>query len=186
MPTLSAMRQKGFSLLEIMIVIVIIGVGAATIRLAIVKQDPLDEVVKTANAFSFWFGNQLDESLLTNSEVGLYFTESGVALLTWREGDVDNGEEEIVWEVVSEVDYATGFDELKVELLLDIESQQWIQLEQVLPEDTAEIAAHILLFPSEDYQPSFILIFSHRDYADESVHVMGDGFNRLVVTRETI
>ena len=74
-------RQLGFSLLEIMIVIIIIGVGASTVRLMAGRSDPLAEVQKTAGSFRFWFSNQLDRALLENTEVGLYFTEASVVLL---------------------------------------------------------------------------------------------------------
>ncbi len=179
-------RQAGFSLLEIMIVIIIIGIGASAVRLLVVQDDPLDKVQKTSGAFAFWFSNQLDRALLENTELGLYFTETSVSLLTWREGDLDSGEPDVVWEVENEVPYADGFDELKVELLLDLESQQWVVLEAALPEDPLEIQPHIVIFPSEEYQPSFVLSFGLRDYHDEEMNIVGDGFNRLELSREQI
>jgi general secretion pathway protein H len=179
------LHQKGFSLLEIMIVILIIGVGAASIRLATINDDPMEDVLKTANAFSFWFGNQQDQVLLSNTENGLYFTETGVVLLSWREGIEEDNEDEIVWEVQSEVEYSTSVDDLDVQLTLDLESQQWIDLEPTIPENPADLAAHIILFPSEEYQPSFLLTFSRDSYTDQSIQLLGDGFNPVKVTRET-
>ncbi|MFT4675769.1 MAG: prepilin-type N-terminal cleavage/methylation domain-containing protein, partial [Reinekea sp.] len=37
-------RDAGFSLIELMVVILIIGIGAAAIRLGVVRNDPLDDL----------------------------------------------------------------------------------------------------------------------------------------------
>ena len=179
-------QQQGFTLLEIMIVVIIIGIGASTVRFLIVQKDPLEEVQTTAGAFNFWFSNQIDRALLENTELGLFFTEKSVSLLTWRTGDEDAGEADVVWEVETEVPYSEGFEELKVELLLDLLSQQWVILESELPEEAFELQPHVIVFPSEEYQPSFSLSFRHENYHDESFRILGDGFNRLELSRESL
>lgn len=177
-------HQAGFSLLEIMIVILIIAVGASLIRFAVVQNDPLEDVEKTGHTFAFWFGTQLDEALLTNTEVGLYFSETSVTLLTWREGDETTGENEFVWEPTNEISFAEGFEELKAELILDVEAEQWVTLESALPEEPQDLIAHVIVFPSEEYEPSFKLALHHEDITETQISILGDGFNRPEVFRE--
>lgn len=178
--------QKGFSLLEVMIVIVVMAIGAATIRLMAVSNDPLADVEKTARTFNVWFSSQLDQALLSNTEIGLFFTESQIAVLTWREGNPELGESDVVWEVTNDLNYAADNDSLDIELVLDLDLQEWVNLEEVLPEDTEGLIPHVILFPSEDYFPSFFLAFGNEDYREERVIVKGDSFNRLEVLREEI
>jgi prepilin-type N-terminal cleavage/methylation domain-containing protein len=186
MTTLQKKRQHGFSLLEVMIVIVVMAIGAATIRLMAVSDDPLKDIEKTAHTFNVWFNSQLDQALLSNSEIGLHFTETQIAVLSWREGNPELGETDVIWEVVNDLNYANDSDTLNIELVLDLDLQEWINLEETLPEDTDGIVPHLILFPSEDYFPSFYLTFNHSEYRQERVIVRGDSFNRLEVRREEI
>ncbi len=167
-----------------MVVLLIIGIGAATVRLMVAKSDPIDDVVGTANTFQYWFSQQLDQSLLTHEEIGLYFMESSIAVLSWHEGDPQKGEDTVIWNVENEVNYANDTDDLVVELMQNIEALEWVPLEPDIIENTTLIP-HVIIFPSEEYQPSFQLNFKSRDYFDEYMSIIGDGFNRLRVKRET-
>lgn len=180
-------QLQGFSLLEMMIVILIIGIGAATIRVAIGQPDPLEPLEKNAYEFSGWLNSYTDQALFSNQEKGVMFTKTEVALLDWREGDELEGEEEIVWEKVDTFKFPTGSN-VVVELILDIESEQWVNLETRLPEDDVlnqdPLEPQVIIFPSEEYQPSFHLVFRNYDNADEQINMVADGFNRLKVTRD--
>lgn len=57
--------QKGFSLLELMMVVLIIGVAAATVRLAVSGSDPLDQAQATAETFIYWYSQQQDFVLMS-------------------------------------------------------------------------------------------------------------------------
>lgn len=184
MPKLLHHYQKGFSLLEIMIVIIIIGIGAASVRLAITSDDPLEKVVESVSAFDYWFTNQQQKSLMNSSEVGLFFTTTGFHVLQWRDGIESDFENEIVWESVNEISYAEKTPDLIVELILDNESQNWVELEDELAEDINDISPHVILFPSEEYEPSFSLAFYRDSYLDEQVLLVGDGFNSVEWQRE--
>lgn len=176
------LQHRGFSLLEIMIVLVIIGVGAGTLRLLITPDDPFTNLERAAGAFAFWFGHELDQALLNNREVGLYFSAQGVTLMHWREGDPALGETDIVWEAEPETLYADLPQDTRVELVLDTEANQWVALTAAQPEPPETFLPHLLVFPSEEYQPSFELVFSS-DATAAAVSIVADGYNRPVVTR---
>lgn len=182
MPSRKATAQSGFSLLEVMIVVLIIGIAAATVRLTMFRDDPLEAIEKSAHAFAFWFSRQVDQTLLSGNEKGLYFTEQSVAVLEWREGIPEEGEPEVVWEVQDEVAYSDD-DALDVELMLDNEARQWVALSTEMPEDFTMTPLHLILLPSEEYQPSFTLQFTHTDNRTEQISITGDGYNRLKVSR---
>lgn len=177
MQNIKLRHQFGFSLLEIMIVIIIIGVGAASVRLAITSADPLDDLVESADAFEYWFTNLQQKSLMNSSEIGLHFTKNGFHVLQWRDGIEADYENEIVWESIEEITYASDVPDLIAELVLDNESKNWIELEDELPEEINDIAPHVILFPSEEYEPTFTLSYYRDSYLDEQVSIIGDGYN---------
>ncbi|WP_320822777.1 prepilin-type N-terminal cleavage/methylation domain-containing protein [Reinekea sp.] len=176
-------QDAGFSLIELMVVLLIIGIGAAAIRLGVVQNDPFDDLQRTGETLVHWFTREQDQSLISHSETGLYFMTGSVATLSWREGDLDAGEADVVWSVINEAAYDNNNDELVVELMLDMESQQWVALSEQLPEDVALIQPQVILLPSEEYTPSFLLILRLDDASEQLVRIVGDGFNRLELTR---
>lgn len=177
------LNQGGFSLLEVMIVVVIIAIGAASVRLLTVDENPLDDVEKQGYAFEYWFGRQLDQALLTGQEVGIYISENTVAALSWRDGEPDIGEPDIVWEQQSTWTNPVD-DAVTVELMLDNQARQWIPLDAALPEDFLDLTPHLIILPSEEYLPSFTLVMTHEANRDRQISVLGDGFNRLKVSRD--
>ena len=184
-------RSLGFSLLEMMIVLLIIGIGAATIRVAVGRPDPLEGLEKNAHAFQGWLNNHMDQTLLNNREIGLLFTETQVAVLHWREGEEEQNEDAVVWELDKDKKTSDIFDlasgnNVVTELTLDLESQQWVKLETKLPESDnlrKPLAPQVIVFPSEEYQPSFQLVLRNHDVSDEQINLVADGFNRIEVSR---
>lgn len=177
-------QQAGFSLLEMMIVVLIIGIGAASVRLATVNRDPLDSLDTSARAFAFWFTRQSDQALLSGTEKAVLFTEQNATLYEWRDGVPDDGEPEIVWEAVDEFSFSDD-DDHSIELMLDNQARQWVALEQSPPEDdiTTDLM-HLIILPSEEYQPSFTLAFTHDDIRNKQITIVGDGYNSLQVSRD--
>ena len=177
-------RAAGFSLIELMVVLLIIGIGAAAIRLGVVRNDPLDDLQRTGDTLVHWFTRAQDQSLITLRETGLYFMTGSVATLSWRAGDPDAGEADVVWTVVNESAYVNDNDDLIVELMLDLESQRWVALSGALPEDPALIQPQVILLPSEEYTPSFVMTLRLDAFSDQLIRIVGDGFNRLELSRE--
>ena len=173
---------KGFSLIEIMIVILIIGIGAATVRIVIPNKDPLDDAKNAADNFIHLFSQLQDDSLMRHEDIGLYFMESHIAILSWREGDRDAGEDEIVWDVLTGGPYSDNANQLTFELYLGLESQEWVAFQPNISENET-IIPQVILFESEEYEPSFIFRIGSRYYQDEYIEIRADGFNRLEANR---
>jgi len=178
--------QQGFTLLELVIVILIIGVGASAIRLGTTSKDPLSEVQETSFAFENWFERQINSVLLNQREIGLLFLEQSVVVLDWQE-TIEYGEKSIIWNKVSEAPFREGFEDLNVELVLNLEAKEWVPLEAELEETDDEILEpHIIILPSEEYFPSFQIILTREGYSDYGYILTGDGFNHLGAKREAL
>ena len=93
----SSQGTRGFSLLELMVVIVIIGIAAGAVRLAVTGNDPVQELEQAAGQYAYRMERIQDQVLLSNRERGLIFVQDGVYQLEWREGDEMLSEPEVVW-----------------------------------------------------------------------------------------
>ncbi|MEJ2073037.1 MAG: hypothetical protein P8X79_06220, partial [Reinekea sp.] len=101
-----------------------------------------------------------------------------------------------VWELLeSDPNFETTFEfnddrDTVIELIKNIESAEWVTLEKSLPdqedlEDLGDfLTPHLILLPSEEYLPSFQLIYRQRDETELQISVLGDGYNRVEVSRE--
>lgn len=169
-------HQQGFSLLEIMIVVLIIAIGAATIRLAVVTPDPYKELTEEADNFRVWFQNQQFEALLSGIELGLYLTEEELQLLTFDEV-------EQLWEVSNSRPLVTDLDAINYDLTLNLESPNWLDLSIPWDEDDPEAIPHIIIYPSEEYEPSFLISLYYRDEPSTKLLLEGNGFNEISVVK---
>lgn len=175
---------KGFTLIEVLVVILIMGVVLSMISLASTSKDPLEDTLKKSYAFQYWFSKIIDQSLLSGDDIGLYFTESTILTLSWRKGDLTESEPETVWEPHGSLGSFAIPEQLNLELFLDVELSDWVELEAVRPDPDVFITPHVVVTPSEEYFPSFLINFYSEDYSNEQVVVLADGFNRARVTRE--
>lgn len=173
--------QAGFSLIELMVVLIIIGVAAAGVRLAITEEDPLRDMQRSAEQLAHRIGQAQDRVLLSNRERGVHVLADGVQFLQWRAGDAVMAEPDIIWEAsqAPPVEWQAGED---VELMLELD-EQWIELHHDMPEDPMTWQPHIILLPSEDYIPAYKVIFRSTHFQRGEIHMMGDGFNRPEVIR---
>ena len=177
----SSQRTRGFSLLELMVVIVIIGIAAGAVRLAVTDNDPVQELEQAASQYAYRMERIQDQVLLSNRERGLIFVQDGVYQLEWREGDEMLSEPEIVWSLYED-QKVWGVSEA-IQLGLTLENQ-WIELNQALPTEPFALEPHVILLPSEDYTPAYDLSLSLTSSINDEVRVRADGFNRPEVLRD--
>ncbi|WP_028669925.1 prepilin-type N-terminal cleavage/methylation domain-containing protein [Saccharospirillum impatiens] len=177
----SCLSHQGFSLLELMVVIVIIGIAAGAVRLAVTGNDPVQELEEAAGQYAYRMERIQDQVLLSNRERGLMFVGDGVYQLEWREGDEMLSEPDIVWSLFDE-QKAWGVSEaIQLGLTLD---NQWVELNQSLPTEPFALEPHVILLPSEDYTPAYNLVLSLTDSINDEVRVEADGFNSPKVLRD--
>lgn len=175
--------QTGFSLMELLVVLIIIGVAAGAVRLAMTDEAPMAEVERDAERLAYRFGQIQDRVLLSNRERGVLILRDELVFLDWREGDPMEGEPDIVWsESASTPNRWRGSEQTELALQLD---GRWLELLPEPPEDERDWQPHLIIMPSEDYQPAFRLSLRHRELMRGEVWVEGDGFNRLQVIRDT-
>lgn len=176
-------RRAGFSLIELLVVVIIIGVAAAAVRLAISQPDPLGDLERSAQQLVYRFGQVQDRVLLSGEDRGLVIVDGRAQFLSWSEGDPRQGEPDILWQVDDQMPVWEAPDDIELTLIRD---GRQTQLLRNPPEDERDWQPMIVLLPSEDYQPSFDLYLRPPGLDSEAVRVHGDGFNRLEVSRVTL
>lgn len=138
-------RQQGFTLIELMIVITIIGIMAGLIGLSVVTGDPAKEAQREAQRFINVMSLALDQSAFNQQDLGLHLEEDRYRFLLWGvplqtteedeegESDPDPGtttessqsnssqqEPEPVWQFVTD-EPSLDLYELPENILIDIE-----------------------------------------------------------------
>lgn len=176
-------HKAGFSLIELLVVIIIIGVAAGAVRLALVQPDPLTELERSAQQLAYRFGQVQDRVLLSGQEQGLTLAGKDIQFLTWRDGKPRSGEPDIVWEPNEQAPAWQAPED--VELLLELE-ERWTNIPAGPPEDALDWQPLILLEPSESYQPTFKLYLKPLGLEADAILIEGDGFNRPEVRRVTL
>ncbi|MHA7878265.1 MAG: type II secretion system minor pseudopilin GspH [Saccharospirillum sp.] len=178
----SSNHQAGFTLMELLVVLIIIGVAAGAVRLAVTDEAPMAEVEQDAERLAYRFGQVQDRVLLSNRERGVLILQDELVFLDWREGDPMAGEPDILWsETDSNPSRWRAGEQTELALQLD---GRWLELSPDPPENERDWQPHLIIMPSEDYHPAFRLSLRHRDLLRGEVWVEGDGFNRLQVVRD--
>lgn len=76
-------RQRGFTMIEVLVVIVIIGVMASMIVVSITLGDPRRELLREAERLRTVLALAAEEAVIQQVELGAEFTESGYRFLKW-------------------------------------------------------------------------------------------------------
>lgn len=183
-PAMKLSRNDGFSLLELMVVMLIIGLAYGAVRVLAPATSSADEAQKYALAFQFWFEKQMDHSLISGTEIGFFITEGQWHVLSWREGSDESAEPETVWEVNESLNPFSLDKSMRFEVVIDDLGNRWLELANALPEQ-GYLEPHVILLPSEEYFPAFEAKILPHNSLDESYEfvIAGNGYNRLKVNR---
>jgi general secretion pathway protein H len=88
---MSLRRPAGFTLIEVMVVIVIIGVMATMIVVSVTLGDPQRELRTEAERLRTVLALAAEEAVIQQVELGAEFTESGYRFLKWEMAATDTG-----------------------------------------------------------------------------------------------
>jgi len=86
-PPLTARIVKGFTMIEIMVVIIIIGIMTALTALNVTSNDPARNLKKEAQRFVAVVSQAVDEASFQQQELGIVATEDGYQFVRWWRED---------------------------------------------------------------------------------------------------
>ena len=81
--------SKGFTLIEIMVVIIIIGIMTALTALNVTSNDPARNLKKEAQRFVAVVSQAVDEASFQQQELGIVATEDGYQFVRWWREEID-------------------------------------------------------------------------------------------------
>ena len=82
-------NSKGFTLIEIMVVIIIIGIMTALTALNVTSNDPARNLKKEAQRFVAVVSQAVDEASFQQQELGIVATEDGYQFVRWWREEID-------------------------------------------------------------------------------------------------
>ncbi|WP_434939498.1 type II secretion system minor pseudopilin GspH [Shewanella sp. HL-SH8] len=183
-------RQSGFTLLEVLLVALLMGLAAAAVTLSMGSAGPEQELKKQAQRFMATVELVLDETVLSGQFIGIVVDESAYQFVYYKDAKWEPIEQD---KLLSVHDLAPGMTlNLVLDgMPLDQEDEQqdsWFD-EPFIDEPSAEDKKknpepQILLFPSGEMTP-FELNFSINDENRQPIDVLvvGDALGRLSIGR---
>lgn len=189
---MTMLRQKGFTLMEVLLVVLLMGLAAAAVTLSMGGAGKDRALEKTAQQFKQAVELVLDETVMSGDFLGIVVEPDHYKFVLYDEGK---------WQPLKN-DRLLGEREMEpdVEMTLVVEGLPLVQddeeensgftddgpfIEKTDEEKKKFPEPQILLFPSGEMS-AFELTFSGRDdsgnYVD--VKVIGDAFGRIVLGRD--
>lgn len=185
-------QQRGFTLLEIMVVLVVIGLLLSMVNLAASDRAAQSETEQFARRLQAAFAQYQEESVFQNIDLGVAILPDEVWLLAYMDvnsqefGTGLSIEERTIMEENPWQPYQNRLapsinipQEVDIRLMLD---DQEIDLVELLDEDVGPKPA-LMFLSSDEYLP-FEIYLTHE--ADENFVILltGDGFNPVSVSIE--
>jgi general secretion pathway protein H len=126
--------NHGFSLIELLVVILVISVAVGAVVLSVSTQDVTRQLKPDTVEFQLKFNRARDQAIISGRDLGLFMTANRYQWLQaeWQESEINN-EPYLVWSVPEQGEFeAVELDELlSFELTLE---QQSVVLAEALPD----------------------------------------------------
>lgn len=182
------LRHAGFTLMEVMLVILLMGLSAAAVTMSIGNSGPQQALEKTAQQFMAATELVLDETVLSGYFVGIVVEKNSYRFVYYKDGKWSPLEKD---RILSEKQMEPG---VTLNLVLDglplvqedEEDESWFDKPLIEPsaEDKKKHPEpQILLFPSGEMSAFELSFIAKTDSGLLNVLVVGDALGRLTLGR---
>ena len=165
-------KYKGFTLIEVLLVIVVIGLMVAAIQVNFTSNKPQAQLEQESTRFAATFNLAAEYGLLNNIELGLFIDKNSYQFVGYdgvRWSPIPDGEMLSVYQLPEEIKIELIFDDLPLEepSLIDVDlftpdDEALEQMEEGLAEDEKPLIPQVYLLSGGDITP-FRLEFSFND-----------------------
>lgn len=182
------LRQTGFTLMEVMLVILLMGLTAAAVTMSIGNSGPQQALERTAQQFMAATELVLDETVLSGQFIGIVIEKNSYQFVFYKDGKWNPLEKD---RMLSEKQMETG---VSLNLVLDglplvqedEENKSWFD-EPFIEAKTEDKKKHpepqIMLFPSGEMSAFELSFIAKTDKGQIDVLVVGDALGRLTLGR---
>ncbi len=182
------LRQTGFTLMEVMLVILLMGLTAAAVTMSIGNSGPQQALERTAQQFMAATELVLDETVLSGQFIGVVIEKTSYQFVFYKDGKWNPLEKD---RMLSEKQMETG---VSLNLVLDglplvqedEEEKSWFD-EPFIEAKTEDKKKHpepqIMLFPSGEMSAFELSFIAKTDKGQIDVLVVGDALGRLTLGR---
>lgn len=182
------LRQTGFTLMEVMLVILLMGLTAAVVTMSIGNSGPQQALERTAQQFMAATELVLDETVLSGQFIGIVIEKTSYQFVFYKDGKWNPLEKD---RMLSEKQMETG---VSLNLVLDglplvqedEEEKSWFD-EPFIEAKTEDKKKHpepqIMLFPSGEMSAFELSFIAKTDKGQIDVLVVGDALGRLTLGR---
>lgn len=182
------LRQTGFTLMEVILVILLMGLTAAAVTMSIGNSGPQQALERTAQQFMAATELVLDETVLSGQFIGIVIEKTSYQFVFYKDGKWNPLEKD---RMLSEKQMETG---VSLNLVLDglplvqedEEEKSWFD-EPFIEAKTEDKKKHpepqIMLFPSGEMSAFELSFIAKTDKGQIDVLVVGDALGRLTLGR---
>lgn len=181
-------RHAGFTLMEVMLVILLMGLTAAGVTMSIGNSGPQQALEKTAQQFIAATELVLDETVLSGQFIGIVVEKTSYQFVFYKDGKWNPLEKD---RILSEKQMEPG---VVINLVLDglplvqedEKDESWFE-EPLIEPSSEDKKKHpepqILLFPSGEMSAFELSFITKTDKGPLDVLVVGDALGRLTLGR---
>ncbi|MCL1090344.1 type II secretion system minor pseudopilin GspH [Shewanella profunda] len=182
------LRQAGFTLMEVMLVILLMGLTAAAVTMSIGNSGPQQAVERTALQFIAATELVLDETVLSGQFIGIVIEKTSYQFVFYKDGKWSPLEKD---RMLSEKQMDTG---MSLNLVLDglplvqedEEDKSWFDepfIEASTEDKKKYPEPQIMLFPSGEMSAFELSFIAKTDKGQVDILVVGDAIGRLTLGR---